>query len=271
VTVVALASVKGAPGVTTTACLVGGTWPEGRAVFVAECDPAGGDLAARFALPSLVGWPTLETAARRAGTAVPVGPHLQQLPGGLGVLTRTRPGWGPVSDTPMCDLVLEATRLADRDGDVVVDVGRLLPGATDAEAWCDRSDLVVVVLRADAPSVVQVRERSGGLRAQWGDRVTLVVIGAGPGRAQEIEQFVGIPVAATLPSDPVTAAMVTGLPGRPRRLRRAPLVPAASRLARWLAGAPVPVAQRGPGGGRETGSVGSAASEAGATAVGSPR
>ena len=85
-TLVAFASVKGAPGVTTLACLVGATWPSHRRVMVAECDPSGSDLAARFGLSSKRGWSTWATAVRRSGTPVAIEPHLQQLPGGLDVL-----------------------------------------------------------------------------------------------------------------------------------------------------------------------------------------
>jgi hypothetical protein len=234
VTVVTLTSVKGAPGVTTTSCLVGATWPAGRAVFVAECDPAGGDLAARFALPAAGGWPTFELAARRAGSPVAVGPHLQRLPGGLEVLTRTRSETGQVAaGTP--DLLLAGSRLDDTVGDVIIDLGRLVPAAMDAGGWSDRSDLVVVVLRGDSASVIQVRERSARFRTRWGDRVRLLVIGAGRRRTQEIEEFVGIPVVATLPNDPEAAAAVAGGQGRPRRLRRAPLIAAVTDLSQRLA------------------------------------
>ena len=89
-TIVTFASVKGAPGVTTLACLVGATWPEQRKVMVVECDPSGGDLAARFQLSSRDGWPSFNAAARRGGADIAIEPHLQQLPGGLDVLVGTR-------------------------------------------------------------------------------------------------------------------------------------------------------------------------------------
>ena len=46
---VAMVSVKGAPGVTTLAVGLATRWPRGEAVVV-EADPAGGDLSARFGL-----------------------------------------------------------------------------------------------------------------------------------------------------------------------------------------------------------------------------
>src|ERR1019366_10538581 len=55
VTRLTLCSAKGAPGVTTLACVLGAVWPTHRAVVVAECDPSGGDLAGRFALSTRTG------------------------------------------------------------------------------------------------------------------------------------------------------------------------------------------------------------------------
>ena len=88
-TIVGFASVKGAPGATTLACLVGAAWPEQHKVMVVEADPYGGDLAARFQLSSRDGWPSFNAAGRRGRTDMPIEAHLQQLPGGLDVLVGT--------------------------------------------------------------------------------------------------------------------------------------------------------------------------------------
>ena len=64
-TIVSICSIKGAPGVTTLACLIGATWPVHRCVLVAEADVSGGDLAARFSLSSRRGWTTLSASIRR--------------------------------------------------------------------------------------------------------------------------------------------------------------------------------------------------------------
>ena len=47
---VALASAKGSPGVTTASLVFGALWP--RQVLLAECDPAGGDVAIRMTAPA---------------------------------------------------------------------------------------------------------------------------------------------------------------------------------------------------------------------------
>ena len=65
-TVIALASAKGSPGVTTATLALAATWP-GRALLV-EADPAGGDVLAGYGrgeLPPAPGLLELATAARR--------------------------------------------------------------------------------------------------------------------------------------------------------------------------------------------------------------
>src|SRR6202020_2243210 len=142
---IAVAADKGAPGVTTTAVALAAVWP--RAVLLAECDPAGGDLVYR--LPSgggdrlrpRRGPPRPEGAARRAprrgllSRAVParrdlqpaqLWAHAQKLRGGLDVLLGVttaeqgaglEPLWGPVGS------VLAGLPQAD----VIADCGRLRP------------------------------------------------------------------------------------------------------------------------------------------------
>src|SRR5262249_61331290 len=84
---IAVASVKGAPGVTTLALGLAALWPELGAVLV-ECDPDGGDLAARFGHHPDPGLASLAAAARTGSRAVPLAGHVQRLagraPGALG-------------------------------------------------------------------------------------------------------------------------------------------------------------------------------------------
>ncbi len=194
-TAVAFLSFKGSPGVTTTSCLVGATWPETRRVVVAESDPVGGDLAARFALTSMGGWPTFASAVEA---------HLQQLPGGLDVLVGTRHSTGH-PDERLMSLFLSSAALAsgepvdlDEVGlatgssgaeasfDVIVDLGRMSPDSTGPDALTDRVDAVVVVVRDDAASVMHAADRAPEFLARWGDVARLVVIGSGRYAVSEI-------------------------------------------------------------------------------------
>jgi MinD-like ATPase involved in chromosome partitioning or flagellar assembly len=237
VTVIAMASIKGAPGVTTLACLVGATWPAQRAVMVAEADRGGGDLAARFGLSSKWGWSTFASASRRSPTAVAIAPHLQHLPGGLSVLispTRSE----RVEDPGMVEALLSVLP-AQLDGpwDVIADLGRITPGRLVAGDWLERSDVVAIVVRGDAPAILHVKERAAAIRQQSGDRVCLVVVGASRHSNAEIEEFTGVTVAGNVPFEPGVAAVATGEGGSPRRLSRSLLVGSASRLAKVLSGA----------------------------------
>ncbi len=251
-TSVMFTSLKGAPGVTTTACLVGATWPVDRRAMIAECDPAGGDLAARFALSSVCGWPTFATAVRRAGPDAPVVPHLQQLPGGLDVLVGTYasgasiPGPATEQRAPArrrgpaglegAAALLSAASHRDHAGvDVLVDAGRLHPTTERPNSWLDCSDTVALVLGTDPASVLHVHEHAERLRARCGPRLVLVLVCNGRHRAAEIEQFVGIPVVAELPYDPGAAAVATGLARGVRRLARSRLTACARELAGVLA------------------------------------
>lgn len=237
-TVVMFTSIKGAPGVTTLACLVGATWPHYRRVAVVESDPFGGDLAARFGLSAKRGWPTFSAASRRAGSDIEIGPHLQQLPGGLDVLVEAGALLAPMSGPSVADLVdCSASPYGDdHPWDLLVDAGRLLVDRTRTGEWMDTSDRVIVVLRCDAPSVVKIAERSVALRARCGERVGLVVVGAGAYDDNAIEGFTGIPVIGRVPFDPVTASVAAGEAAGSYRLTRSRLVASARSLALTLGG-----------------------------------
>ena len=84
--IVVVASIKGAPGVTTTATALANTWPPGRRVLLVEADPFGGDLAAWFGVAPSTGLWSLLAAGRRGLDPHAVWDHATNLPGGLAVL-----------------------------------------------------------------------------------------------------------------------------------------------------------------------------------------
>lgn len=238
-TVTSFVSIKGAPGVTTLACLVGATWPEGRKVMVAECDPSGGDLAARFQLSSREGWPALLAAARRSGVDIDIESHLQQLPGGLDVLVATRGLDALDASRSMNALLSNSRSSSDNSWDVLIDLGRLAPDDRASAVWLEHSDMVVVCSRADVASVVHIRERAPLLLERYPGRVGLAIVGGGDHPISEIEQFTGIPVLAIVPFDPASAAAAAGQRQSGRRLRRSMLVATAGRMASTLVGGSV--------------------------------
>jgi hypothetical protein len=237
VTLITFASIKGSPGVTTLACLVGASWPVGRRAVVAECDPSSGDLAARFSLSTKTGWSSLAASARRGDAEASIESHLQKLPGGLEVLVGPHggdvAGAGRVAGQEAGRALREFAKGAETD--VIVDVGRLQLDSTDAQEWLAHSSTVCIVLRSDAASILHVQGRSNALREATGDAASLVVVGGGPYSTSEIERFTGMPVMIDIPEDSAAAAVLTAGHGSERRLARSVLVKSARRLALTLA------------------------------------
>lgn len=162
----ALASAKGSPGVTTTARVLASVWPT-QAVLV-DADPAGGDVAlvARTAnqepLDPERGLLSLAVDARRGVEAVSLDSHLQELDGGLQVLCgMQRPeqvaGMGPVWSTI-------GTTLSRHAGAVIADVGRLAVGSP-VTPLVSAADVLVFVARPTVESYAHLRERLSWIAA----------------------------------------------------------------------------------------------------------
>src|ERR1035437_1084728 len=128
--VVAMTSVKGAPGVTTAALALTSAWPVHRRAVLVEADPAGGDIAARFGICPAPGLASLATCLRHersSGTSGTLTQHAQELPGGVRVLVE------PVSRTEArsaLEIVADSlSGLAEAESvDLIVDCGRLETG-----------------------------------------------------------------------------------------------------------------------------------------------
>jgi hypothetical protein len=125
----------------------------------------------------------------------------------------------------------------DAPWDLIVDGGRLPfddPGGATA-VWLGHSEAVLVVVGRDAPSILNVRDRSRGLADRCGGRVGLVLIGGGHYLNSDIEEFTGLPVVGEVPFDIRAAQSASGDGRGARKLSRSPLVAAARRLAVTLA------------------------------------
>jgi hypothetical protein len=164
---VAVASDKGAPGVTTSSVVLAAVWP--RPVLLAECDPAGGDLVYRFPaagggrLDPRRGLLSLAVAARRGLRSEQVWEHAQTLRGGLAVLTGVstaeqgaglEPLWGPVG----------AVLAQLPQGDVVADCGRIGVDGPQHDLLAQAA-AIVLVTRHELGEVVRLRERVPALAA----------------------------------------------------------------------------------------------------------
>jgi hypothetical protein len=184
--VLALFSVKGAPGTTTTAMLLSSLWP--RPALLVDADPAGGDVGLR--LPAEDGRPvdlnrgllTLLPDARRAMSPESVLDHAQRVVGGGEVIA----GLGGPEQATAAGSVWGS--LADlfaglHSHDTFLDLGRLdvrspvLPLAV-------RADIAICVLQASLSGVYAARARLRtlvpALRAQNGTGPRLGVLVQSP-------------------------------------------------------------------------------------------
>ena len=232
---VALGSVRSC-GVTTMALALAATWPKERRILLVEADPAGGTLAAASGWPPEPSLVSLAAAARHALDPDLVWEHCQELAGGAAVLAGP-----PSADQARRALGMLAglsSHLGMLDADVLVDCGRLDPGAPGAGAFegADRAVLAARPRLADLHALATWRTNpfdSG--------RVALVLVGDGPYPDAEIAEALGVEVLARLPWDPDAAGALVSVPASAREVRLSPLVRAArsltDRLAKELAGA----------------------------------
>jgi MinD-like ATPase involved in chromosome partitioning or flagellar assembly len=254
VTVIALASAKGSPGVTTATLALAATWP-GRALLV-EADPAGGDVLAGYGrgeLPPAPGLLELATAARRELTprdllarSRPLDDQgrLRLLAGvtGPAQLATVEPAW------PAIGAACAAAGAGEDPWDVLVDLGRCdaTGGTVGLLAFCD---LLVVVARPTLRQVRHVRTTVGALRNRLADAdrmpgLGLLLVGDAPYPAREVAGAVGAPVLAVLAADPGAAAVLSDGAAPGRGFTRSPLL----RSARHAAAALLTAAAPGPAG-----------------------
>ena len=162
---IVVAADKGAPGVTTTALALAAVWP--RAVLLAECDPAGGDLAYRFPAASgerldpRRGMLSLAVAARHGLQPGQVWEHTQKLHGGMDVLlgvTNAEQGAGLSMFWGQLGRVLAAVPQAD----VIADCGRLGADGPVTDLLAGASQ-VLLLTRAEVGEVIRLRDRTVAL------------------------------------------------------------------------------------------------------------
>jgi MinD-like ATPase involved in chromosome partitioning or flagellar assembly len=227
-TMVALGSIKGAPGVTTTALALASAWPATRAVVVAEVDPDGGVLAARRELGLEPGLATLAAALRRGSGDV--SPHTQ--PVGNGVRAIVTPPSGEQTRTALAvageRLWHALDTLAD---DVLVDCGRLT-AASPVIGVARRAAVTLAMARPRLDDVALLRERVPALRREGVEPHVLLASG-GPYASDEVAAAVQAPVIAVLPVDRRTAIALNQPSGR-RLSSRSPLMRTARQLASTL-------------------------------------
>ncbi len=241
-TVVALVSVKGSPGVTTAATAIAASWPADRKVLLVEADPFGGDLAPRYGSAVTGGLASLSAAARRTLTPESVWEHTGELPGGLPVLFGLTNVNQAVANENAWPAI--ASALADLGADVVIDAGRLLPDfGGGIRHLLARADTVAVLFAPTLESIVHLRDILLSLAAEVRDRRLVVVPTATAGySAAEIGGTLSVSVGPAMPDDPHAAAALANRRSV-RRLERTRLLRWAADFVSGLELAPAPDAQ----------------------------
>jgi hypothetical protein len=235
----ALVSPGGSPGVTTAALALAFGWPG--SVIVAECDPSGGSILAGTMAGHLPGGPGLVEHAIEAGrnpiaAASGLTSQLIALDGKrtrmlLPGLTDPRQAAGLSAAWPGV-----AGSLTAQPCDVIADCGRLDGGAGAPLAVISAASTVALVLRPTLRQAWAARPRVEMLAALLGgtSRIVLLLTGTGTYPAREIAGALDLEVAASLPDDPRSAAVLSE--GERRRGRGGPgkLVSAAAAAGQAL-------------------------------------
>ena len=247
-TLIAVCSLKGSPGVTTFSVALAARWPVTDRCVLVECDPSGGDMATRFALASSPGLVSLAAATRRSTDPGLLWQHTQDLPGGLSVVTAP-----PGADQALAALTALAPDHSGEDGVlrraantpqavVIVDCGRIDPSSPALPIVC-AANVMLLLSRAHADDLAHLAARLTAV-ASWSPRPGLLLVGQGHSTA-EVHRELGVPVMGRIPEDHQGAAMLCGRPGGRGGPSRSALGHAASAVARTLLSQPAPSGQPG--------------------------
>lgn len=185
-------------------------------VVLVEVDPAGGRLGPRFGLQTDPSLASYVTDARRGADADLLLKNTQRI-GSLAALA------SPV-DPELTRQVLKrggdalALLLREDRLDSIVDLGRI-DDASPALPFAARAHVVLVVTR---PRFDEVQGLLFRLRVlgDAGCSIALVTVGDEPHHPNEVAEFAGLALAATLPDDPAVAAAFCGGRFNQKRLAR---------------------------------------------------
>lgn len=226
--IIALASAKGSPGVTTTCLALTLSWA--RPVLLVEADPAGGDIMAgyvRAQLPTDRGLGYLAVSARHGRVAEEFNDQLIDLAQPKSQVSRVLLA-GVTDPAHTASIGPVWPHLADyfvrlgRDGlgsDVIVDCGRL--AAEHVPLPLIRvADVVLLVVRttlrsaSTAAPAVDLLRRELALGDGPPDRLGLLAIEGGEYRSADLAYGLRVPVVVSVPWRPTEAAALSDGIGR---------------------------------------------------------
>ncbi len=209
--VITLTSASGSPGVTTTALGMALLWP--RPVVQVEADPTGGSgvLAGYFR-------GTREYEAGLIELALTPEPLTDVLPQVVRLIDDSPASFvaGVRSHSQSAALrdlwepLLDALSGLEENGqDVLIDAGRLGLAGSPAPLLA-RADLTLLLTRTHLPALAAARAWTTALEhaGQKWTRAGVITVGeAQPYRPREVSEVLGVPVVASLPDDPDSAAV----------------------------------------------------------------
>jgi hypothetical protein len=228
---IAVCAGKGSPGATVASLSFTLSWR--RRIILAECDPAGGDIAAGYLRETALGGRSIGQLTASMGRGRLTEDFWSQLvdltPGpGRGLNRLALPGLvgtgqaAGLSDVwhPLAQLFLDLEH-AGRGYDVIADCGRLVTAYPPVQVL-SAAHLVLLAVR---PTFSSIRSAATCLRllADLGvPQTRLVVIGDGAYSPRDVSLGLRVGLAAHLPHDSGTAAVLAGGGERHRgRLLRA--------------------------------------------------
>ena len=180
-TLIVVSSVSGAPGVTSLALGMAATWPDEARPVVVECDPSGGDIAARYSLTPSPGLVEL-VAHRTESDALSRAAQQVQVTGcSVGVVCSPPGGREVAAALP----ALSADRTLTTDGVVVADVGRL---TGNGAAWglLRDADAVVLVVTGTLGHIAHLRTHLAHVTEPLPATRFVVAVAGGPYDAADV-------------------------------------------------------------------------------------
>jgi hypothetical protein len=225
--VVALTSASGSPGVTTTALGLALQWP--RPVLLVEADPTGGSglLAGYFrgTTEYVTGMIELAlTSSDLADALADVARPIDGTPVSYVAGTRSHTQAGALRDlwSPLAEALAD---LEPTGQDVIVDAGRLGLAASPTPLL-EEADLSLILSRTTLPALSALRSWAGTMQRpplDW-HQSGLVLVGDGqPYSARDVATVVDLPVIASLPDDPTSAAVFSRGAPPSRKFETGPL------------------------------------------------
>lgn len=246
---IAIASVKASPGVTTTALALAAVWPARRRLLI-EADPSGGDLGPWLGLPPSPGLAGVAADVRHDQSRGVIWRHAQELAGGVHAVVAP----AGAEQAAACLTTVAGTTIfvpfAAEPAVAVADCGRLDPGSP-AFAVAAQAGITLLLARPRVSELSHLAPRVAAL-TQAGLRLGLLLAPdtgrapAGPAySAAEIAVTLRVPVYPQLPDDPGGAAHVVRHWGQFRARKRLPLARSAASLAACLTASPSQAASSG--------------------------